>query len=32
MSAQDYWNVFLDTGSPEVYLLYKIAKSEDAAK
>ena len=23
MNAQDYWNLFLDTGAPEAYLLYK---------
>jgi len=22
MNAQDYWNIFLETGAPEVYLLY----------
>ena len=32
MNAQEYWDVFLDTGAPEVYLLYRIAKSEDAAE
>jgi len=26
MNAQNYWNVFLATGSPEAYLLYTQAK------
>ena len=30
MNAQDYWNLFLDTGAPEAYLMYShLAKSED---
>lgn len=30
MNAQDYWNLFLDTGAPEAYLMYShLAKSEE---
>lgn len=25
MNAQDYWNIFLETGAPEMYLLYHNA-------
>lgn len=25
MNAEDYWNVFLETGAPEAYLLYSAA-------
>lgn len=26
MNAQDYWQVFLETGAPEFYLLYNNAR------
>lgn len=26
MEAKDYWQLFLDTGAPEMYLLYNKAK------
>lgn len=26
MNAQDYWNMFLETGAPEMYLLYNKAR------
>ena len=26
MKSQDYWQVFLETGAPEVYLMYHEAK------
>ena len=26
MDAQNYWQLFLDTGAPEIYLLYQNAK------
>ena len=26
MNAQDYWNLFLETGSPEMYLLFNQAR------
>lgn len=26
MNANDYWQIFLDTGSPEIYLLYNNAR------
>ena len=26
MRATDYWQIFLETGAPEVYLLYNSAK------
>jgi hypothetical protein len=31
MLSQDYWNLFLETGLPEAYLLYKsVLKAENA--
>ena len=30
MKANDYWQLFLETGAPEAYLLYsKLLKSEE---
>ena len=26
MNAQEYWQIFLDTGAPEMYLLYNNAR------
>lgn len=26
MNAQDYWTMFLETGAPELYLMYHQAK------
>ncbi len=26
MNAQDYWQIFLDTGAPEMYLMYNKAR------
>ena len=26
MEAKDYWQIFLETGAPEMYLLYNNAK------
>ncbi len=26
MNAQNFWNVFLETGAPEMYLLYSRAR------
>lgn len=26
MVAQDYWQLFMETGSPEIYLLYQNAR------
>ena len=26
MNAQDYWKIFLETGAPEMYLLFKEAR------
>ena len=26
MTSQDYWQIFLDTGAPEMYLLYQNAR------
>lgn len=26
MKAQDYWQIFLETGAPEVYLFYTTAR------
>lgn len=31
MNAQDYWSVFLDTGAPEMYLLYNKARKMEEA-
>ena len=31
MPSQDYWNLFLETGLPEAYLLYKsVLKAENS--
>ena len=30
MNAQDYWNLFLETGSPEMYLLFNQARRMEA--
>lgn len=27
MKAQDYWQVFMETGAPEMYLLYNKARN-----
>ena len=26
MNSQDYWQIFMDTGAPEMYLLYQNAR------
>lgn len=26
MQAQDYWKIFLETGAPEVYVMYNQAR------
>ena len=26
MQSQDYWKIFLETGAPEVYLMYNQAR------
>ena len=26
MNSQDYWQIFLETGAPEMYLLYNKAR------
>lgn len=26
MNAQDYWNIFLETGAPEMYLMFNQAR------
>lgn len=26
MNVESYWNLFLDTGAPEAYILYNIAR------
>ena len=26
MNAQDYWKIFLDTGAPEMYLMFNQAR------
>lgn len=30
MNAQDYWQVFLETGAPEMYLLYQKAQKMES--
>ena len=30
MDAQSYWELFLETGAPEIYMLYRAQKSEDS--
>ena len=29
MNAQNYWQLFLETGAPEMYLLYNEAKKAE---
>ena len=31
MDAQNYWQLFLDTGAPELYLMYHNAKKAEEA-
>lgn len=31
MNAQDYWQVFLETGAPEMYLLYNNARKMETS-
>ena len=31
MNAQDYWQMFMDTGAPEFYLLYNNARKTENA-
>lgn len=31
MIAQDYWQLFIETGSPEIYLLYNKARKMESA-
>ena len=26
MNARDYWSLFMETGAPEMYLLYNLAR------
>ena len=30
MNARDYWQIFMDTGAPEAYLLYTKAMKMEA--
>lgn len=30
MNAKDYWNLFLETGAPELYLMYSEAMKMEA--
>lgn len=30
MNAQDYWNIFIETGAPEMYLLYNKVRRMEA--
>lgn len=29
MNAMDYWHLFLETGAPELYLLYSSARNQE---
>ena len=29
MNAMDYWRLFLETGAPELYLLYSNARNQE---
>ena len=29
MTSQDYWQIFLETGAPEMYLLYNKARKTE---
>ena len=31
MNAREYWDIFLETGAPEMYLLYKQARKMEEA-
>ena len=31
MNAVDYWSLFMETGAPEMYLLFKNAKKTEEA-
>ena len=31
MKASEFWNLFLDTGAPEVYLMYNQARKREAS-
>jgi len=31
MKAQDYWQMFLETGAPEMYLLYNKARKMETS-
>ena len=31
MNAQDYWTLFLETGAPEIYLLYNSARKTEVS-
>ena len=31
MDAKDYWQMFLETGAPEMYLLYNNAKKMETS-
>ena len=30
MESQDYWKLFMDTGAPEMYLLYHHARKTES--
>lgn len=29
MNAPDYWQLFLETGAPEIYLMYQMVKRKE---
>ena len=32
MQAENYWQLFMDTGAPEAYMLYRAAEEEAVCK
>lgn len=30
MNAQDYWQIFMETGAPELYLMYNAARKMES--
>lgn len=31
MNSQDYWKLFIETGSPEIYLMYNKARKLESS-
>ena len=32
MDEKEYWQIFLETGAPEAYLLYRAAEEKESAE